>query len=1165
LGNAGSGSDIDLFDSHWRRAQAHVMDTKSENELKVLILEDEPTEAELVERTLRQAGLKFIAERVKTQQEFAEALDWFKPQIVLSDYKLPDGDILSVLELARKEDPHLPVVAVAGAGAPEVEETAIDFLKAGATDYVLKHRLARLPFAVQRAITEAEERRAQSRLDIVAALELADLYNNAPCGYHSVNKDNLIVRMNDTELSWLGYTRDEVVGKKRFLDLCSPATRSAAEAAFSRFKVQGQVAELEFEITRKDGTSFPVALDATALTDRDGNFVASRGAVHDITERKRAEQTLRESAANLREAQKIAQVGSWERFPETNTTLWSAEMIQIIGRDPGLPPATYEDFLACVHPEDRPLVSDAVDRALTAAAPFRIEIRIIRSDGETRTLDLRGGFSEGKDGKPSGLTGTAHDITDRKAMETALRDGEKAYRDLFELSPDGIIAWGANGIIQAANTAAATIAGYDKSEDLVGKSWQDFIIPEDLPTLAEKVRSAQESGGLAGAEFEAKRKDGSRIFAETRLRVVFDSAGNPVQNIAITRDITERKRTEKEREQYLKFFSLSTENMAITDPFGCFKQVNPAFSAMTGYTASELTSKPFMDFIVPEDRQRTAAEMELQVSTRPSMNFENRYVRKDGAIIDLSWNAYFDKTDGVTYAVARDITDRKAMETALRDSDKAHRDLFELSPDAIVAWKSNALIEAANQAAATMLGYDDAEAMIGKSWLDFVVPEDVPARAEAIRRAERSGGAFDAEFNMQRKDGSRFSVEGRLRAALDGAGNPVRTVAIARDVTERKRAERVLLRLNRTLRNLVAADSAVLHVTTEQELCNEMCRVGVELGGYRLVWIGLAEQDEAKTVRPVAWAGEHPEYLQTANISWADDERGRGPAGTAIRTGEAQIDQNVESNTDTAPWRAELIGYGFKSSVALPLKSGSEVFGVFGLYAGELDAFSPEEVDLLEEQADDLAYGICSRRDRAGRETAISALDEALKSTVQAVAGALETHDVYTAGHQRHVADLAVAIAREIGLTEGQIEGIFLAGLIHDVGKLSVPAEFLSKPGKLTPLEYQVIQTHVQAGYDIIKGVNFPWPIAQTILQHHERLDGSGYPNHLKGEAISMEGRVLAVADVVDAMQSHRPYRPALGLDAALAEIEQGKGRLYDPAVVDACTVLFRQKGFKFS
>ena len=166
--------------------------------------------------------------------------------------------------------------------------------------------------------------------------------------------------------------------------------------------------------------------------------------------------------------------------------------------------------------------------------------------------------------------------------------------------------------------------------------------------------------------------------------------------------------------------------------------------------------------------------------------------------------------------------------------------------------------------------------------------------------------------------------------------------------------------------------------------------------------------------------------------------------------------------------------------------------------------------------------------------------------------------DPYTSGHQQRVAKLAVAIARELSLAEDDIEGLHLAGIIHDVGKVTIPPEILSKPGRLSGVELALIREHAQAGYDIIKGVDFPWPIAQMILQHHERLDGSGYPDGLRGDEILLGARIIAVADVVDAMATHRPYRAAVGIDAALQEIEANRGRLYDPDVVDACLRLHR-------
>jgi putative nucleotidyltransferase with HDIG domain len=207
-----------------------------------------------------------------------------------------------------------------------------------------------------------------------------------------------------------------------------------------------------------------------------------------------------------------------------------------------------------------------------------------------------------------------------------------------------------------------------------------------------------------------------------------------------------------------------------------------------------------------------------------------------------------------------------------------------------------------------------------------------------------------------------------------------------------------------------------------------------------------------------------------------------------------------------------------------------------------------------------------TERKRAEEEldNSFKRLRAALGGTIQTLAIASETRDPYTAGHQKRVADLSRAIATEMGLDSNRTDGIRMAGVIHDLGKMAIPAEILSKPSKLSAIEYNLIKTHPRAGYDILKDVEFPWPIAQIVLQHHERLDGSGYPAGLKGEEILMEARIIAVADVVEAIASYRPYRPALGMEKALGEITQNKGIFYDPAVVDACLRLFSEKGYKF-
>ncbi len=193
------------------------------------------------------------------------------------------------------------------------------------------------------------------------------------------------------------------------------------------------------------------------------------------------------------------------------------------------------------------------------------------------------------------------------------------------------------------------------------------------------------------------------------------------------------------------------------------------------------------------------------------------------------------------------------------------------------------------------------------------------------------------------------------------------------------------------------------------------------------------------------------------------------------------------------------------------------------------------------------------------RTKLIQDLKKTIEGTIHILAATVETRDPYTAGHQENVSELAVAIANEMHLTEQQVEGIRMAGLIHDLGKIQVPAEILSKPGKISELEFELIKIHPQVGYDLLKDIEFSWPIADIVHQHHEKMDGSGYPQGLKGDEILIEARILTVADIVEAMSSHRPYRPALGIKKALDQIKQDRGVLLDTHVVDACLKIFKE------
>ncbi|HJX13084.1 MAG TPA: HD domain-containing phosphohydrolase [Dehalococcoidales bacterium] len=244
----------------------------------------------------------------------------------------------------------------------------------------------------------------------------------------------------------------------------------------------------------------------------------------------------------------------------------------------------------------------------------------------------------------------------------------------------------------------------------------------------------------------------------------------------------------------------------------------------------------------------------------------------------------------------------------------------------------------------------------------------------------------------------------------------------------------------------------------------------------------------------------------------------------------------------------------------VPLKDNGHLAGVLLLsHKVSRKPYSNEERRLLQAVSADVAVNIDNANLYENMKRKHSELQKAMDGVIHAISLVVESRDPYTAGHQRRVAELARAIAKEMGLSDWQALGVHISGLLHDVGKVAVPAEILSKPGKINHFEFSIIKNHCQVGYEILQRIDFPWPVTRAILQHHERLDGSGYPQGLYAEDIVMEARILGVADVVEAMSSHRPYRPALGLNSALEEISRASGVLYDAEVVDACLRLLRK------
>jgi len=494
---------------------------------------------------------------------------------------------------------------------------------------------------------------------------------------------------------------------------------------------------------------------------------------------------------------------------------------------------------------------------------------------------------------------------------------------------------------------------------------------------------------------------------------------------------------------------------------------------------------------------------------------------------------------------------RRAAEEQLLNSEALFRTLTTISQVGIFMCSLTAETIYLNARGCEILGLPIEEVQ-GNGWMRTLHPDEKASFERGLSAAMNACLPYESEHRILKKDGQCRWVLTQMTGAQDSEGRTTSYVGTMTDITELKRQQEDLLRLNRALSTLSKCNEVVIRSENEHELLKEVCQMLARFGDYSLS-CDLTDSCD----------------LITSNFSSLPD------IGVNVSDGNGHSSKSMRSDTSEssdASVTATQIGFleGERPSLILrPFHDGSK--REFKICKNDTDPFTDHEICLLEELAADVAFGIenLKLRDECNRAQLNSLehqnkLQESLEDALQALAATLELRDPYTAGHQLRVAELAKAIAKELGLPEQQIHSIHLASVVHDVGKIHIPAEILAKPGKLSNIEFELIKTHAQAGYDILKGVKFPWPIAEIVWQHHERLDGSGYPRGLRGSDILLEAKIVSVADVVEAMSSHRPYRAGLGIDVALDAIVSGRGTLYEPSAVDACVKLFREKHFEF-
>ncbi|MBN1253750.1 MAG: PAS domain S-box protein [Deltaproteobacteria bacterium] len=907
------------------------------------------------------------------------------------------------------------------------------------------------------------------------------------------------IYVSDNIKTIMGYDPEEFLSPGFWAKNIHPEEKSRVFANIDRIFKKGQHYH-KYRFRHKDGSWRWMMDELTLVCDRKGKAKEMIGYWQDITERRQAEEALQAERQRLFNILEVMPMMVCLLTADYHVAFANRSFREQFGESHGRHCHDY-----CFGKKEPCDFCEAY-QVLKTGKPHHWEITAPNGS----VIDVYDFPFTDVDGSPMILEFDL-DITERKQTEEKLRESEKRYKTLFDEAVVGICLGDAEtGIITDCNEAMAALVGRERA-DLIEKSQKILHPPQDDKEIFShtfKQHLTDKEGQILETQVITKTGDLKEVEIKANL---LDLQGRKVLQ-ALFYDITDRKRAnEALRESETRFrtlFEAIPDTVLVHDDKGTILHINEIGAERLEWSAKDLVGRNLRDIVTPENFASIADHVKETHKVGWS-RFETTYVSRSGwrIIAEVYEHPIIFSQKKAILSVARDITERKQANKKLQESEERFRLAFENANTGVCLVDLEGNLTRVNAKMCEIFGYTKEE-LERMTVNDIAFPEDIdksPAFIQKTLKGKIDRATFEKRYIHKKGHVVTCEVSSSLIQNTEGA--PLYFISHVHDITERKQAENELRESEERFRifaDEVAFEGLVVH---DKGKILDVNRQFAEMHGYE-----ISELFEIDTFFAVA-------------------PKSRDRVLKHIQEGYEKPYEAIALRKDGSTFPMEI------SAKKIP-------------YHGKM-------------------VRAAAIRDITERKQAEEQLQESYKqlqntfiTTVNALASTVEMKDQYTAGHQPRVSHLASNIAEEMGLSQKQIESIRMAGLIHDIGKIIVPAEILNKPGPLTDIQYEMVKMHPRAGFDILKGIKFPWPVAQIIFQHHELMDGTGYPQGLAGDQIMLEARVLTVANVVEAMTSHRPYRAAHDITAALDEIKQHKRVLYDPDVVDACLRLFNEKGF---